>query len=473
MFPSIRSFLAFSYTLVVLLVMGALGLGIQILVESRLRANLDAALQTRARQVTAFILSDPDADLTQQVERLTVDAGLEGQQTDVTYLRLYLATGLPLPGPVPPVKEATPQDLRRLPEGGVLQTRQQEEGAQFRVLTDRVMYEDQTLAYFQLARSLEPIERISTQLRNALIVGGLLAAAIAGVLAYMLAYQALKPFSAIVEDARYISADRLSTRLPMSYGVDEVSRLAHTFNSLLDRLQKAFDQQRRFVADASHELRTPLTTIRGNVDVLLLDPQLTPVTRDALRQVSAESARLSRLITNLLLLARADASEARPPSRPVDLHALVLETVRQARLMSSTVTPVLEREDQAIVAGDTDQLKQVLLNLLDNAMKYTPDGGRVSVSVYPEDTWAKIEVRDNGIGIGPEDLEHIFDRFYRAERGSSSAGGSGLGLSIVNWVVRAHGGRVTVDSKLGEGSTFTVWLPLLGSPVSNHSLTPA
>ncbi len=473
MFPSIRSFLAFSYTLVVLLVIGALGLGIQLLVESRLRANLDADLQTRARQVTAFVLSDPDADLTQQVERLTVGAGLGGQEADVTYLRLYLATGLPLPGPVPPIEESSPRELQLLPENSVLQTRQEEDGSQFRVLTRRVVYEGQALAYFQLARSLEPVERISAQLRNALIVGGLLAAAIAGVLAYMLAYQALKPFSAIVEDARYISADRLSTRLPMSYGVDEVSRLAHTFNSLLDRLQKAFDLQRRFVADASHELRTPLTTIRGNVDVLLLDPDLDPATRDALRQVSAESARLSRLITNLLLLARADASEARRPTRPVDLHALVLETVRQARLMSATVATSLEREDQAVVAGDADQLKQVVLNLLDNALKYTPDGGRVYVSVYAEDNWAKIEVRDTGIGISPEDLEHIFDRFYRAERGSSSAGGSGLGLSIVNWVVRAHGGRVTVESTLGEGSTFTILLPLLRAAVSNHTLTPA
>jgi len=469
MFPSIRSFLAFSYTFVVLLVISVLGLGIQVLVERNLRSNLDADLVARARQVEAFILSDPDADLARQVEQLTTATGLGGQEADTTYLRVYIANGFPLPGPVLPIQEATPQQLQRLPVVS-LSTRSTAEGVPFRLLTSRVVYNNQLLAYFQVMRSLEPVERIASRLRNTLAAGGFLAAVVAGATAYVLAYQALKPFSAIVEDSRRIGADRLDLRLPTSYGVDEVSRLASSFNSLLDRLQKAFDLQRRFVADASHELRTPLTTIRGNVDVLLLDPELKQETREALRQVSGESARMSRLVTNLLLLARADAGHRAPSPQPVDLHALVLETVRQARSMSSTVAVSLEREDQVVVYGDSDQLKQVLLNLLENALKYTPSGGRVMVSVYPEANWAKLEVRDTGVGITPEDQQHIFDRFYRAERRQHGAAGSGLGLSIASWVVSAHGGRLAVESQPGVGSIFTVWLPLR-TVLSNQALT--
>ncbi|MBA2362279.1 MAG: HAMP domain-containing protein, partial [Chloroflexia bacterium] len=233
MFPSIRSFLAFSYTFVVLLVISVLGLGIQVLVERNLRSNLDADLVARARQVEAFILSDPDADLARQVEQLTTATGLGGQEADTTYLRVYIANGFPLPGPVLPIQEATPQQLQRLPIVS-LSTRLTAEGVPFRLLTSRVVYNNQLLAYFQVMRSLEPVERIASRLRNTLAAGGFLAAVVAGATAYVLAYQALKPFSAIVEDSRRIGADRLDLRLPTSYGVDEVSRLASSFNSLLD-----------------------------------------------------------------------------------------------------------------------------------------------------------------------------------------------------------------------------------------------
>lgn len=457
MFPSVRSFLALSYTLVVVLILLVLGLRTQALVEKRLRQEVDAEVQARAAEVSRFLTSDTDIDLTEQATRgIIASSGDSG----ATHLRLYNPDGVPavLPGSLPPIPEADARELKSVRDQAI-RTVQGRDGRQFRLVTRRVMYGEQTIAYLQVASALAPVNRTATQLRHTLLYGGILAGIVAGVLSYLLAYQALKPFSSIVEDARQIGAEDLDRRLPTSYGVGEVSRLAQSFNSLLDRLQKVFDLQRRFVADASHELRTPLTSIRGNVDVLLLDPELPPATREALQNVSAESARLSRLITNLLLLARADAGQSEPPARPVDLHGLVLETVRQARLMSSTVDLRLVREDQASVMGDADQLKQVLLNLLDNALKYTPDGGWVRVSVYREGTWAKLEVQDNGIGIAPSDLARIFDRFYRAERSPHGISGSGLGLSIVQWVVHAHSGRITVESKLGEGSIFTVWLP--------------
>jgi heavy metal sensor kinase len=461
MFPSIRSFLAFSYAVAVLLIILALGFGIQRVVERQLRENLDADLQARARQIERAILSEPDTELTEQVQSRVPGLGFGGQGGDVTYVRLYAPDALPLllSAPEPPLPPTPPARLRRL-RGAPLATQRARDGSQLRVLTRRVTYEGVTLAYFQVARQLGPVDRLVGQLRNTLLAGAVGAAALAGALAYALAYQALKPFSKIVADTRRIGADDLDRRLPTSYGVGEVSRLAHSFNALLDRLQRAFELQRRFVADASHELRTPLTTIRGNVEVLLLDPDLPPAVRESLRHVSGETARLSRLVTNLLLLARADAGRGEPARRVVDLHALALETVQQARAAAGEVAVRLGREDQATVLGDADQLRQVLLNLLDNAIKYTPAGGEVSVSVYPEGPWAKLEVRDTGVGIAPEDLDRIFDRFYRAERRPHGASGSGLGLSIVSWVVGAHSGRIDVHSAVGQGSVFTVSLPL-------------
>lgn len=470
MFPSVRSFLAFSYTLVVLLIISVLGISVQVLVESRLRHDLDADLQARATELAEIMTSDTDIDPAEQVALRAAGLNLGRRAGDATYIRLYSPNGVaaPLPGSVPPIPDLQDLQAFRQLRSPQLQTVQTENGMTLRVLSRRVVYAGQTVGYLQVARDLAPVIRITSLLRNALIYGGALAGAGAGVVSFLLAYQALKPFSSIVEDTRQIGVDDLHRRLPASYGVGEVSRLAQSFNSLLDRLQKAFDLQRRFVADASHELRTPLTSIRGNVDVLLLDPELAPATREALQGVSAESARLSRLITNLLLLARADAGQNQPAQRPVDLHALVLETVRQSRSIAGAVEVRLVHEDQVTVTGDSDALKQVILNLLDNALKYTPDGGYVHVSIYRDGSWAKLEVHDNGIGIPTSEVERIFDRFYRADKSPRGLTGSGLGLSIVRSVVETHGGKITLESTLGQGSIFTVWLP-----VSNQTLTPA
>lgn len=461
-FPSIRSFLAFTYTIVVVLIISVLGVGIQLLVENRLRANVNADLNRQAQQISRFIVNDVDTDLTEQINRIVEGLNIAGTGSDVTYIRLYDASGLPMlfPEQQPSIPQASPKELRTLKPNTPPQTEIGTNGTSLLVLTRRVSYHGQTLAYLQLAKDLEPINRITSQLRQTLITGIILAGAIAGAVSYGMAWQALKPFSEIVEDTEQIGVNDLDRRLPDTYGVEEVGRLARSFNALLDRLQRAFNLQRRFVADASHELRTPLTTIRGNIEVLLLDPDLPPSTREALEHVSGESARLSRLVTNLLLLARADAGHRGPQKSPVDIHGLVLETLRQIRPIAGHVHLELTHEDQAMVLGDMDMLKQVLLNLLDNAVKYTPNGGHVYVGIYQESGWVVIEISDTGAGISRHDMEHVFDRFYRSEKTRQEATGSGLGLSIVNWVIQAHGGHVTVESEAGKGSTFTVHLPL-------------
>lgn len=462
-FPSIRSFLAFTNTVVVILIMSILGLGIQSLVGNRLHSNLDQDLKQQASTISSYIVQNMDADLSASINRLVIGLNVANSGGNVTYVQLYTSSGTPIPlsGTPSPIPVASSKQLHAVNGTPVHSNVTSSKGIELRVLTEKVMYHDQTLAYVQVARDLQPINEILAQLRQTLITGIILAGAIAGAFSYALAWQALKPFSEIVSDAEMIGVDDLGRRLPANYGVEEVGKLASSFNSLLERLQQAFNLQRRFVADASHELRTPLTSIRGNIDVMLLDPDLPPYLRDSLQNLSGEAGRLSRLVTNLLLLARAESGQYAALQKPVDLHGLVLEAIMQIRATAPAVHIGMRHEDQVTVAGDSDLLRQVLLNLLDNAVKYTPRGGEVRVGVYKEDSWAKVEIQDTGIGMSPEDMEQIFDRFFRSERTRQEAIGSGLGLSIVYWVITAHHGRITVDSKPGQGSLFTVWLPLV------------
>ncbi|MGH2411384.1 MAG: sensor histidine kinase, partial [Chloroflexota bacterium] len=217
---------------------------------------------------------------------------------------------------------------------------------------------------------------------------------------------------------------------------------------------------------ASHELRTPLAIVRGRSEVLLLKPDLDPETREGLALVRDESGRMGRLVTNLLLLARGDEARA-IDRRPVELDGLLLEVARQAHGLSPTVRIAIGHEDQAQVQGDADLIKQVVLNLVDNAITHTPPGGRVELSLTVADGEARLAVRDSGPGIAPEEIERIFERFYRLDRARGRrTGGAGLGLAIARWIVEAHGGRIAVESTLGQGSTFLVILP-----ISNQTLT--
>ncbi|HSJ54727.1 MAG TPA: ATP-binding protein [Anaerolineae bacterium] len=318
----------------------------------------------------------------------------------------------------------------------------------------------------QVATSLAQVDQTQRQLLSILVSGALLALLISGALGALLARVALRPIDQITQTALAISrTEDLTRRLNVREPLDEVGRLSATFNEMLARLETLFRTQRRFVADVSHELRTPLTTIQGNLDLLRRgvaeDPQ---VRRETLADIEGELARMSRLVADLLLLARMDAGVHLEPE-PVELDTLLLQVYRQARLMADGVDVRLGHEDQAVVMGDADRLRQLLLNLVDNALKYTPAGGQVTLSLYNEGNEVRVAVADTGAGIPPQDLEPgpnglpmVFERFYRADP-ARTRGGTGLGLSIVHWIVQIHGGRIEVESEVGRGSTFTVWLP--------------
>jgi two-component system, OmpR family, sensor kinase len=326
-------------------------------------------------------------------------------------------------------------------------------------LTDETSSEIPVVGYLQVARLMDTFESFNRLLVIALFVG--FAAATASLfLAVLLTPSSFRPLEDIANVARQITnADDLSRRVPDSDRTDEIGVLARAINQTLERLERLFTTQQRLVADVSHELRTPLTAIRGNIDLMRRMGNGDPESLDIIQE---EAERMTRLVRDLLLLARADAGEFPLDKVKVELDSIFLEVYRQAKLLSETVDVTLTAVDQVFVMGDIDRLKQLLLNLVGNAVKYTPDGGSVSMRLEKEDGWAHLHVADTGIGIPPDDLPYIFDRFYRVDKARSRGqGGSGLGLSIAKWIATAHDGDLTVTSQVGNGSTFTLSLPVL------------
>ncbi|MGH8723094.1 MAG: sensor histidine kinase, partial [Burkholderiales bacterium] len=306
-----------------------------------------------------------------------------------------------------------------------------------------------------------------------LLVASAIGLALAIVGGWILAGRALRPVDRVTAAAAAIAAGdgtatSLSARLPVPPADDELSRLSATFNAMLDRLQASFWAQERFVGDASHELRTPLTAIRGNVDVLMRQARFGGPEVDALdlapalEDIRRESDRMRRLLDDLLLLARGDAGRESAPVRHerVRLDEVATDAVRSAEALTSGQVLELEAPRRVEIAGDADRLHQLLMILLDNAIRHTPPGGRIRVAVAATaDGQARLAVRDEGEGIAPEHLPHLFERFYRADgaRGRSS-GGTGLGLAIARAICLAHGVELTVTSSPGRGATFVATL---------------
>ena len=337
---------------------------------------------------------------------------------------------------------------------------QPEPGVHLRVISAPIALTDQPIGIVQVATNLTALDDALAVIRRVWLLGSALALLLAAVGGNILARAALKPIKAITETAQQITnTEDLSQRIPVVVPTDELGQLTATINDMLGRLDALFQTQQRLVADVSHELRTPLTTIQGNLDLLRRGAADDPALRgDALRAIGDETARMRRLVNDLLLLAQADAG-LKLVLQPVELDTLLLDVYRQTSVMAAGIAVRLGAEDQVMVQGDADRLRQLLLNLVVNALKYTPAGGEVILGMRRNDGWAQVTVSDTGVGIAPEDLSHIFDRFYRADPSRARSGGFGLGLPIAQWIAQAHGGRIEVASELGHGSTFTVWLP--------------
>jgi heavy metal sensor kinase len=315
----------------------------------------------------------------------------------------------------------------------------------------------------ELGIALGPIEAVQHRLLSllGLLLPVLVVCAAGG--GYLLVHWALRPVERMSQTAEQISVQDLDARLPVVATGDALQRLSVSLNHMLTRLRDSVNTSRRFLADASHELRTPLTIIKGELQELVANEVARNEVCERIGSVLEEVARLEHLVSGLLALSRLDAGDAQRESVDVNLGALAAGTVDQMRLVAEDRGVQLQASELSPVAvrGDGSRLKQVIVNLLDNAIKFTPRGGIVSVRVQARDDIGILEVSDNGIGIPAGDLPHVFDRFYRVDAARSREdGGAGLGLSIVRSICSAHGAEIEVDSATGSGSCFRLKFPL-------------
>ncbi len=477
--------------LVLLLALAAFAAVTYVTQEQVLQRNLDASLQDQFR-----LINDAALPFLERGRLGTVTFPNPNRFGPEVYIQITGRDGS-VAGRSANLEDATlpsgPDDLRRALGGERWISTVDVEGQPLRLLTGPLQVqrppgrgqgpggaprpgEPFTAGMIQVARPLAPVEANLRSLQTTLLTVGGVAVALSLVIAWLLARAALLPIDWLAATAHAIGAARDFRRRvpsPPAGRRDEVGRLAEEFNQMLGELQAAYQQleaaleaQRRFVADASHELRTPLTSLRGNVELLRQMVALAPPAEaeeeqeQLLADMAAETERLTRLVADLLWLARADAGQHLSLA-PLDAAAVVRDAFRAARFLREDVLLHLgEVPDGLWVTGDADRLKQLLLILLDNALKYSPAGGTVTMRAAPG---VSIAVADTGPGIPREEQSRIFDRFHQVDS-ARAAGGAGLGLAIARWIVEEHGGRIDVQSAPGAGSTFTVHLPAIEVP---------
>jgi signal transduction histidine kinase len=433
--------------------------------HTALERDFDEILRVRARQVERDLADRSgagDAELTSgeiALDDLEPAALEEFAESDV-YVQVLsprggiLATsGTSLPANPELIAEAAARD-------GAFDTLAIGQGQQLRTLYWPVRVDGRMIAVVQVAETLELIEQTMRDARNLMLGGALVLLAAALGSGWLITRRALQPVATVTEAARYIAeTGRFERRLTPAKPRDELSALAATFDLMIARLERIVTQQREFVADTSHELRNPLSVIRGNLDFVRR------VTADqscleSIHEAEVEAARMGRLIEDLLLLAQADVGEFLA-LRPLRLDTILREVGERALAIADGQRIELGPTAETWVQGDSDRLRQVFWNLVENALRYTPSGGQIGLRLWDDGRDATVEVADAGPGVPPGHEARIFERFYRADSSRARAtGGAGLGLAIVKYIVEAHGGRVWLANHPGAGATFAVSLPL-------------
>ncbi len=442
--------------------------------EHSLEASLDSTLQVRAQQIAGGIVltggtvtvRDVTGDLPgfdanpndQRLSPVDVNNGALVRLLDAHGKLLHQTPAfraLRVPA------ESVAQPLQGTAWQGTVTS---SDGQEVRLFSRALTENGQLFAVIQVGESLVQLHTLLHKLVGELLVVGLLVLLACALGSYWLAARAFAPIQRLAATARAIKAGDLRSRVTVPTARDEVQYLALTLNEMIDSLDQAFSRQRRFVADASHELRTPVAVIRNKTDVALLGASTQQDYVTVLQGINAEAERLGNLISDLLALARGDEGRTQFERESVRLDLLAGAVAANGEPLAAerAITLEVQAPRPVTILGDEARLIQVVMNLLENAVHYTHPGGRVTVVVEARKNQARLAVRDTGIGIEPEHLPHIFERFYRVDPARRHRGGSssGLGLSIVEWVVRAHGGAVAVESQLGQGSCFTVTLPL-------------
>ncbi|MCI0525331.1 MAG: ATP-binding protein [Acidobacteria bacterium] len=463
---SLRVKLTLYYLAILSAILLLFGIAIFTYLSRSLLITIDESLAYQVKKIESHFMMNADVDV----------PGLNDQSNDqLLELRpdllqviddnWQIRDEIALPNDRLPVNQ---DELRRLEVGQPdFKTVKLPNGKLLRVVTLRAKDQEGSGTYFiRLGHSLEAL---SNARRRALLLLGVaipLALLLGSYGGLLLANQALRPVDRMTRAAEQIATGDLTERVDAPAKMDEIGRLAATFNHMISRLQAAFERQKQFTSDASHELRTPLAVMRGDIEITLRRERTEEEYKRALTSNLEEIVRLSRLVEDLLTLARADSGRLELRCEPINLTELCEQMVEY-------ITPLAAQREQILtydsprrpvrVMADTHRIKQLLLNLLDNAIKYTEPRRRITLGLKIEKHNAVIIVADTGRGIPAEDLPHIFERFYRRSGKTSdrSATGFGLGLSIVKWIVDAHGGKIEAKSEMGSGTTFTVKLPLL------------
>lgn len=470
---SIRTRLTIWYTAVLALILLIFGTGVYIYVTWQMIQQVDSRLSQAANTALPLALSQrPEVEERAGRKVLTLP-GLDALRASETYVQLIGLRGQVIgisPNIADPflTNHLDPVAFREAASMSADQrvslfTEAQHRGLPpIRVFTQALTARTgEVVGYLQVATSLEGVKAAQNSLLIALLSLGGLGVLGSAVIGALLARRALRPVDELTKTAMAIyRAENLDQRVAVPKTNDEVSRLSQAFNEMLDRLSKLFHAQQRLIADVSHEMRTPLTVIRGNVDLLRA---MGCADEESLDALTRESDRMTRLVGDLLLLSQADAGVLPMHFHNVNLNQVVSDIERSGQVLSAgRVNVSAHVEPDLVIQADADRLKQVLLNLLDNAIKHTPDGGQVRIeAVRSYNNYVRISVSDTGVGIPEKDLPYVFERFYRVDKSRSRAnGGSGLGLSIAHSIVQAHNGRIVVSSKPGAGTTFDVYLPV-------------
>lgn len=491
-----------------IVVIAGLGVAFSVLLERELRADVDHRILQTARNVRSDVqvFIDPDTGATSG----TISTPPDFYSFPSLLIQILDSSGniqlasenlnSPIEPQVTDDAPVTEDDLfvdvdtgvRRLPaaesepgSAAPVFTTGELDGVQVRTVHLPLVLRNsgETVGAVNVGEPLIQLNQTLSHVRRLLSIGALLGVAASAFLGWVLAGRALRPVDRIrlaaaniAEESRVGAA--LSTRLEVGQSEDELTRLARTFNRMLDRLQVTFEGQRRFIADASHELRTPLTAIRGNVDVLARqldhDRMGSSDLSETLDDLRRESARMSRLVEDLLLLARTDSVPADAVRiTSVRIDDVGAEAIRVAGGLANGQRLVLSAPGPVKAIADRDRSLQVALILVENAIRHTPPGGEIELAVWGDRTTATMAVRDTGQGIAPEHLPHIFDRFYRADASRQrGSGGTGLGLAIARAIVQNQRGTIEVRSELGLGSTFTVTLPAVTQSSSGPDRSP-
>ena len=466
---TLRGRLTLWYTGILTAMLALLGATSVMMLDHGLRNNVDDSLNSVARAVAESVRRP-------SLFRPSMEDTLEsmlGPQLAERFFQLLDPHGQPDPRLVPTGRSKLPlsaEALRNAERGqATLETvgLRPESEKSFRLLTWPVVRNNATVNIVQVAMSLENVQAARSRFLLVLLLLAPVALAGSALGGWFLARRALSPVDAMVEAARRIEAEDLAKRIPALSGDDELGRLAAVLNDMLARLERSFGAVRRFSADAAHELRTPLTILKGEIEVALKSSEAPAEIRQALVSCLEEVERLNSVVEDLLLMARMEGNALSARPTPVNL-AQVLEDVAPAlgelaARAGSTCT--MSPAPPLWIEGYDSLIFRLVFNLAENAIKYTPPGGKIEITLQQQNSSAVLEVKDNGPGIPADTLEHIFDRFYRGDPAREGSG-TGLGLALVRSIVQLHQGQIRVSSTLGEGSCFRVVLPLAPEPSS-------